>query len=180
MDNRCLYWCSSQRSTICKLSALWYVCCLLGNWSRYSLPTWLPFACVQPYNSVWVLKQVFWHDVHCLQYWKCCTAGSGANPISPTVQYAIATDECPECLSGSLDLAQDGDGRWSIDWYPVQCNVGDSAFQYSFQGSLATYVKMAVTNTRYTCFYILSETVLVMLPHDAVFHASFACAVLAW
>lgn len=77
-----------------------------------------------------------------------CITGSGANPISSTVQYAIATDECPECLSGSLDLAQDGDGRWTIDWYPVQCDVGDSFFQYSFQGSVATYVKMAITNTR--------------------------------
>ncbi|KAL0033434.1 hypothetical protein WJX77_009283 [Trebouxia sp. C0004] len=80
----------------------------------------------------------------------CCddASGSGANPISTAVQYGIATDECPECLSGSLDLAQDGDGRWTIDWYPVQCNVGDSYFQYSFQGSNAEYVKMAITNTR--------------------------------
>ena len=115
--------------------------------------------------------------MYCLE-WTCFAAGSGGNPISPTVQYAIATDECPECLSGSLDLAQDGDGRWSIDWYPVQCNVGDSAFQYSFQGSLATYVKMAITNTRYTCFHIL--IVLVTVLRHAVFHVSFACAMLAW
>ena len=80
----------------------------------------------------------------------CCdgASGSGANPISTAVQYGIATDECPECLSGALDLAQDGDGRWTIDWYPVQCNVGDSYFEYSFQGSNAEYVKMAITNTR--------------------------------
>jgi len=80
----------------------------------------------------------------------CCdhASGSGANPISTAVQYAIATDECPECLTGALDLAQDGDGRWTIDWYPVQCNVGTSFFEYSFQGSNAEYVKMAITNTR--------------------------------
>ena len=69
--------------------------------------------------------------------------------MSTSVQYAIATDECPECLSGALDIAQDGDGRWTIDWYPVQCDVADSYFEYSFQGSNAEYVKMAVTNTRF-------------------------------
>ena len=73
---------------------------------------------------------------------------AGANPIALTTQYAIATDECPECLSGSLDLAQDGDGRWGISWNLVQCNVGASAFQYSFQGSNEFYVKLAITNTR--------------------------------
>ena len=30
------------------------------------------------------------------------------------------TDLCPECPSGNLDLAQSGDGRWGIEWYPVQ------------------------------------------------------------
>ncbi|KAL0026654.1 hypothetical protein WJX79_001559 [Trebouxia sp. C0005] len=83
----------------------------------------------------------------CIAFWGT-GPGSGANPISTAVQYAIATDECPECLTGSLDLAQDGDGRWTIDWYPVQCDVGDSYFEYSFQGSNAEYVKMAITNTR--------------------------------
>ena len=79
-----------------------------------------------------------------------CLAGSGANPISIATQYAIATDECPECLTGALDLAQDGDGRWGISWYPVQCAVGSTTFQYSFAtGSSATYVKMSITNTRY-------------------------------
>lgn len=83
-----------------------------------------------------------------LKPWCDGASGSGANPISTAVQYAIATDECPECLSGALDLAQDGDGRWTIDWYPVQCDVGTSFFEYSFQGSNAEYVKMAITNTR--------------------------------
>ncbi|DBB16260.1 TPA: hypothetical protein ACH3X3_014579 [Trebouxia sp. C0006] len=83
----------------------------------------------------------------CIAFWGT-GPGSGANPISTAVQYAIATDECPECLTGALDLAQDGDGRWTIDWYPVQCNVGTSFFEYSFQGSNAEYVKMAITNTR--------------------------------
>ena len=77
-----------------------------------------------------------------------CYTGSGANPISTTIQYGIASDECPECLSGSLDLGQDGDGRWGVSWYPVQCQVGDSTFQYSFQGSNPNYIKMAVANTR--------------------------------
>lgn len=79
-----------------------------------------------------------------------CLSGAGANPISTSTQYAIATDECPECLTGALDLSQDGDGRWGISWYPVQCDVGSTAFQYSFAGSNAQYVKMAITNTRYS------------------------------
>ena len=104
--------------------------------------------------------------VYCSQHHLCrkCVvpSGAGANPISPTVQYAIATDECPECLSGSLDLAQNGDGRWTIDWYPVQCNVGSSNFQYSFaSGCSATYVKMAITNTRSA--FCLSQVCITLL-----------------
>ena len=83
-----------------------------------------------------------------------CIPGAGANPISTFTQYAIATDECPECLTGALDLGQDGDGRWGISWYPVQCDVGSTTFQYSFAGSNAQYVKMAITNTRYSCMLL--------------------------
>lgn len=45
-------------------------------------------------------------------------------------------------------MAQNGDGRWQINWYPVQCNVTNTPFYYSFQGSNTWYLKMQVANTR--------------------------------
>lgn len=59
------------------------------------------------------------------------------------------TDLCPECKPGDLDQARAGDGRWQINWYPVQCNVTNTPFWYSFQGSNTWYIKMQVANTRY-------------------------------
>lgn len=83
----------------------------------------------------------------CLQY-KGTGSGSGGDPVSPSPQYGLIADECPECLTGSLDIAEAKDGRWGISWLPVQCQVGTSSFQYSFQGSNSYYIKMSVTNTR--------------------------------
>ena len=71
-----------------------------------------------------------------------------ANPVSQFTQYAIVGDLCPECGTGALDQATYGDGRWTISWNPVQCNVGNSSFVYSFQGSNPYYLKMQVANTR--------------------------------
>jgi hypothetical protein len=51
-------------------------------------------------------------------------------------------------VTGSLDLATSGDGRWKISWTPIQCDVGNTGFFYSFQGSNSYYVKLSVTNTR--------------------------------
>ena len=72
-----------------------------------------------------------------------------ANPVPQQTQYAIVGDLCPECQSGDLDQATSGDGRWTISWYPVQCNVGSSNFIYSFQGSNPYYLKLQVANTRH-------------------------------
>ncbi len=33
---------------------------------------------------------------------------------------AMVDNECPECAYGSIDLALTGDGRWKIEWYPVE------------------------------------------------------------
>lgn len=71
-----------------------------------------------------------------------------ANPVPQQTQYAIVGDLCPECSAGDLDQATAGDGRWKISWYPVQCNVGESNFIYSFQGSNPYYLKLQVANTR--------------------------------
>lgn len=49
-----------------------------------------------------------------MQY-KGTGTGSGANPIQTDEwKFGIVSDECPECLSGSIDLAVDGDGRWQV------------------------------------------------------------------
>ena len=50
----------------------------------------------------------------CVQY-RGTGTGSGLNPIQTNEwRFAIVSDECPECLSGSLDLAEDGDGRFGF------------------------------------------------------------------
>ena len=56
------------------------------------------------------------------------------------------TDECPECAYGSLDLAASGDGRFQIEWQPVQCS-SNGPLVYSFQGSNDYYTKLQVANS---------------------------------
>lgn len=41
-----------------------------------------------------------------------------------------------------------GDGRWRVEWYPVQCPVGSSTFRFGFQGGNPWYRKMMVANAR--------------------------------
>ena len=33
---------------------------------------------------------------------------------------AMVDNQCPECAYGSLDLALAGNGRWKVEWYPVE------------------------------------------------------------
>lgn len=47
----------------------------------------------------------------------CTTCGT--TPIPQTVTYAMVSNQCPECLTGSLDQASNGDGRFKIDWHAV-------------------------------------------------------------
>jgi hypothetical protein len=53
-----------------------------------------------------------------------------------------------QCATGALDLATTGDGRFPGSWTALQCDVGNTGFFYSFQGSNSYYVKLSVTNTR--------------------------------
>ncbi len=53
-----------------------------------------------------------------------------------------------ECKKGDLDLNRPGDGRWRGSWTPVECAVGDSKFQYAFEGSNPFYLKVRVLNAR--------------------------------
>ena len=63
----------------------------------------------------------------------CTTCGT--TPIPPTVQYVMASNQCPECRVGDLDQASKGDGRFRINWHAVQCMVGQSTFVFGFSGS---------------------------------------------
>ena len=71
------------------------------------------------------------------------------DPVPLTTQYVLVSNLCPECLAGSLDQEINGDGRWTIEWYPVQCAVGTTPLVYSFQGSNAYYIKMQISNHRW-------------------------------
>lgn len=72
----------------------------------------------------------------CLAYYgspidRGCTT-CGTTPIPETVQYAMVSNQCPECRTGDLDQASNGDGRFKINWHAVQCQVGDSNIIYAF------------------------------------------------
>ena len=75
-------------------------------------------------------------------------SGLGLTPIPTSPQFGIINNVCPECKPGDCDLAINGDGRWLGRYTPVQCAVGETAFQYSFQGSNPYYIKLSITNTR--------------------------------
>lgn len=49
---------------------------------------------------------------------------------------------------GDLDQQLAGDGRWKIEWYPVQCPVGSSTFKYGYQGGNPWYRKIQAANGR--------------------------------
>lgn len=83
----------------------------------------------------------------CIQY-QGTGAGLGLTPIPSTPQFGLVADELPEGSANALDVATSGDGRWSGNWQPVQCAVGNTFFQYSFAGSNPYYIKLQITNTR--------------------------------
>ncbi len=74
--------------------------------------------------------------------------GSGGNPVKSDWQLGFVCDQCPECGFGALDKQVNGDGRWSGEWYPVQCPVGSSTFSYGYQGGNPWYRKLQVANAR--------------------------------
>ena len=80
----------------------------------------------------------------CLKF-RGFSKGAGANPVTNVTRYVMVTNLCPECYSGDLDQELPGDGRWIIEWEPVQCNVGYTPFVYSFQGSNGYFMKFQVS-----------------------------------
>jgi hypothetical protein len=83
----------------------------------------------------------------CIEY-KGNGDGSGDDPISTTTwQKAIVVDACPGCASGDIDLAENGDGRWGVNWRAVECDVGTGNLEYTFYtGNHDWWVKMQVRN----------------------------------
>lgn len=45
--------------------------------------------------------------------------GAGGTPIGRF--FAAINNLCPECKTGDLDFALNGDGRWRIEWKVVDC-----------------------------------------------------------
>ena len=52
--------------------------------------------------------------------------GLGTTPIPGAWTMAMVDNECPECAYGSLDLALEGNGRWKVEWYPVEVRVASA------------------------------------------------------
>lgn len=73
--------------------------------------------------------------------------GLGNSPIRGDF-FVFVKDLCPECQAGSIDLAENGDGRWKVQIQAVQCPVGNSKLEYKFQGSNPWYLKIQIRNSR--------------------------------
>jgi len=123
-----------------------------GACSLDPLPSWIKNTQVgNPVNPVSVAMNAnqFFNSAVCGM---CATvtgsgSGLGANPITgPFVAYVA--DLCPECLTGDLDLGNQGDGRWQITWTAVACPVVGN-MQYLFQGSNPFFIKLQARNTPY-------------------------------
>jgi len=79
--------------------------------------------------------------------------GAGGNPIKGNFT-AMVNDQCPSCAAGGLDLAKSGDGAWDITWKIVDCPVGQTKIQYSFQSANLYYIKLQARNYRVPLNYI--------------------------
>ncbi|KAK6179309.1 hypothetical protein SNE40_011699 [Patella caerulea] len=73
--------------------------------------------------------------------------GLGSAPIKGDF-VVFANNLCPECAAGSLDFAENGDGRWKIQIQAVQCPVGNTKLEYKLQGSNPYYIKLQIRNGR--------------------------------
>jgi len=65
--------------------------------------------------------------------------------------FAIVNNLCPECHTGDLDFATNGDGRWSdLRWKAVPCKGSFfSKFAFIMQGSNQWYLKVAVKRSKF-------------------------------
>ena len=76
------------------------------------------------------------------------TVQSPSTSVSWPAAHA-ASCRCPECAHGSIDMANDGNGRWQGEWFAVPCHTGDTPMHYSIVVSSYYWFSMVISNTRY-------------------------------
>eukprot|EP00884_Botryococcus_braunii_P000762 jgi/Botrbrau1/10687/Bobra.139_2s0017.1 len=72
----------------------------------------------------------------------------GTTPIQSEWQMGLVDNLCPECSYGDIDLNLDGNGRWSVEWYAVPCNVGNGTLHYRIIGQNQYWFMFIISNTR--------------------------------
>ena len=69
--------------------------------------------------------------------------------LCPLRTSSLIENLCFVPITGDLDLAENGDGRWRIEIQAIQCPVGNGKIEYKFQGSNPWYLKLQIRNARY-------------------------------
>lgn len=74
----------------------------------------------------------------------CGSCLEGVITINSQKKYfkAIVDNVCPECLFGSLDIGEPGDGRWKVEWSFINCPPANLII--STQGSNSYYGKIKI------------------------------------
>ncbi len=74
--------------------------------------------------------------------------GKGWKPINGT-RVAMVNNGCPGCEWGSVDLDEDGGGRWEVEWIAVECPTQGENLVYKFRGGNAHFQKLQIRNHPY-------------------------------
>ena len=77
--------------------------------------------------------------------------------LCPLRTSSLIEDLCFVPITGDLDLAENGDGRWRIEIQAIQCPVGNGKIEYKFQGSNPWYLKLQIRNARYASAVCIKE-----------------------
>ncbi|KAK9808944.1 hypothetical protein WJX72_006738 [[Myrmecia] bisecta] len=81
----------------------------------------------------------------CLMY-RATGTGIGTTPIGREWKRGFVNNRCPECLKGSLDNAMQGDGRWGVEWYAVDCLTGGQPLDFQIVVASQYFFNMVVSN----------------------------------
>lgn len=112
-------------------------------------PPSLPPVAANIRRLVALNRPQFFGSLACGMCFKVHASGQGLGNDPITGDFVVfVKDLCPECLAGSIDLAEDGDGRWKVEIQAVQCPVGSTKLEYKFQGSNPWYLKLQIRNAR--------------------------------
>ena len=89
---------------------------------------------------------IFWSEriASSLHY---CAVTFQARSLGPQLMQPEC--RCPECAHGSIDMANDGNGRWQGEWFAVPCHTGDTPMHYSIVVSSYYWFSMVISNSRY-------------------------------